>query len=86
MKLNIVATVILRTVGPLASYRERIKRLVAYSNTLEYSSLRAAKNWIRMSRQPSGNDTRESTKEPLKLTLHMEAEQAPPIRTICQFL
>ena len=59
---------------------------MTYSKTLEYSSLRAAKNWIRMSRQPSGNDTRESTKEPLKLTLHMEAEQAPPIKTICQFL
>ena len=25
-------------------------------------------------------------KEPLKLTLQMDAEQAPPIRTICQFL
>ena len=39
-----------------------------------------------MRRQPSGKAISESTKEPLKLTLQMEAEHAPPIKTICQFL
>ena len=58
----------------------------AYSKTLEYSSLRAANNWMTMRRQPRGKAMSESTKEPLKLTLQIDAEHMPPKTMICHVL
>ena len=39
-----------------------------------------------MSMQPRGKEIKESMKDPLKLTLHMEAEHMPPKKMSCHVL
>ena len=64
----------------------RHDRIETYSKTFEYNSFRAAKSWMTMRRHPRGNATSESMNEPLKLTLQIDAEHAPPNKMSCQFL
>lgn len=85
MKLKNVATVILQD-GRTLSTKSNNPDSQTHSKMLEYSSCLAANNWITINAHPRGNEISESMKDPLKLTLQIDAEHMPPKKMSCHLL